>query len=348
MIACTSRFVLVLGSSAVAERTGVRSRTCRTAGTVACVHAHHHADAEASPAARRRALTFALVANAALFVGQLVAALLFGSLALLADSAHLATDVVALTLAMVALRLGARPASARTTYGWERAEVLAALFNAVLLVAASGWIVWEAVHRFSSPERIDGPGVAIVGAIGLLVNVASAVAIARVRGQNLNLRGAFLHLASDALGSFGVVVAGVTVVVTDAQWIDPAISLAITALVLAATWSLVRDATSVLLEQAPRGVDVNAIEAALRSEPEVEAVHHIHVWSLGAESAALSAHVVLHGEPSLHDAQLVGNRLRTMVQDRFGTAHATIELECHDCADTVHGAEPVDAPHSHR
>ena len=311
------------------------------------VHAHTPADAAATPAARRRALTFALAANAALFVGQLVAALAFGSLALLADSAHLATDVIALTLALVALRLASRPSSARASYGWGRAEVLAALGNAVLLVAASGWIVWEAVHRFSNPESINGTAVAIVGAVGLAVNGASAVAVARVRGGNLNLRGAFLHLASDALGSFGVIVAGVTVAITGADWIDPVISLAITALVLGSTWSLVRDATSVLLERTPRGVDVDAIEAALNAQSDVEAVHHIHVWSLGSESAALSAHVVLRGEPSLHDAQLVGNRLREEIQDRFRITHATIELECHDCADTVHESAPSPRPHSH-
>ena len=311
------------------------------------VHAHTPADAAATPAARRRALTFALTANAALFVGQLVAALAFGSLALLADSAHLATDVIALTLALVALRLASRPSSTRASYGWGRAEVLAALGNAVLLVAASGWIVWEAVHRFSNPESINGTAVAIVGAVGLAVNGTSAVAVARVRGGNLNLRGAFLHLASDALGSFGVIVAGVTVAITDADWIDPVISLAITALVLGSTWSLVRDATSVLLERTPRGVDVDAIEAALNAQSDVEAVHHIHVWSLGSESAALSAHVVLRGEPSLHDAQLVGNRLREEIQDRFRITHATIELECHDCADTVHESAPSPRPHSH-
>jgi cation diffusion facilitator family transporter len=343
---------VVLLSSA-AERiggAGTGPASHQPAGTVAAVTGHHHHPGPAattSPSARRRALALALGANAVLFVVQLVAALAFGSLALLADTAHLATDVVALSLAMVALMLSARPASGRTTYGWERAEVLAALINAVMLVAASGWIIWEAVHRFSSPETINGPAVAIVGGLGLLVNAGSAVAIARVSGQNLNLRGAFLHLASDAVGSLGVIVAGITVALTDATWIDPAISLAITALVLVATFSLVRDAASVLLERAPRGVDTTAIEAALGSQPEVEAVHHLHVWSLGSESAALSAHVVLQGEPSLHDAQLVGNRLRELVQERFGIEHATIELECHDCADTVHQSEPTATPHSH-
>ena len=312
-------------------------------------HHHQHSApnaASATPAARRRALLLALLANAALFVVQVVAAVAFGSLALLADSAHLATDVVALGLAFVALRLSTRPASARTTYGWERAEVLAALANAVLLVAASAWIVWEAIGRFSDPASVDGVGVAVVGALGLVVNAGSAWLVARVSGQNLNLRGAFLHLASDALGSLGVIVAGVVVAVTGATWIDPAISLAITALVLVATWSLVRDATSVLLEQAPRGMDADAIESTLLADPRIEAVHHLHLWSLGAETPALSAHVVLAGEPTLHAAQLVGNELRAALDAEHGIDHVTLELECHDCADQVHtigGAVPRDS-----
>jgi cobalt-zinc-cadmium efflux system protein len=314
------------------------------------VTGHHHdsgSTVTASPAARRRALTVALVANAALLIVELVTAVAFGSLALLADTAHLATDVFALGLSLVALIISARPASARTTYGWERAEVLAALVNAVLLVCASAWIIWEAIHRFSNPQDINGVGVATVGTIALLVNAGSAIVVGRVSGHNLNMRGAFLHLASDALGSFGVIVAGVVVATTDITWIDPAMSLAITALVLIAAWSLLRDATSVLLERAPRGIDVTVIEAALQDQPDVEAVHHLHVWSLGSERAALSVHVVLTGEPSLHDAQLVGNRLREMVERDFGIDHATMELECHDCADTVHGSGSAGAQHLH-
>jgi cobalt-zinc-cadmium efflux system protein len=310
---------------------------------------HHHAPSgtTASPAARRRALVLALVANGALLVVQIVAAVAFDSLALLADSAHLATDVVALGLALVALMLSTRPASSRTTYGWERAEVLAALLNAALLLAASAWIVWEAIGRFSDPAEVDGAGVAVIGVLGLVVNGVSAWLVARVSGHNLNLRGAFLHLASDALGSLGVVVAGVVIATTGSTWVDPAISLAITALVLVATWSLVRDATSVLLEQAPRGMDADAIEAALLTDPRVDAVHHLHLWSLGAETPALSAHVVLMGEPTLHAAQLVGNQLRATLGSDFGIDHVTLELECHDCADTVHTVAGVGPRDSH-
>ena len=144
-----------------------------------------------------------------------------------------------------------------------------------------------------------------------------------------------------------MIVAGVVVAITGSTWIDPAISLAITALVLVATVSLVRDATSVLLERAPRDVDTTAIQAAICATPDVEAVHHLHVWSLGSERAALSAHVVLVGDPSLHDAQIVGNRIHDLVNEQFGIGHATIELECHDCDDAVHHTEPPTETHHH-
>ena len=309
---------------------------------------HDHAGSSAtSPAARRRALTIAIGANGALLVVQLVAAVAFGSLALIADTVHLATDVVALLLALGAQILATRPASARTTYGWDRAEVLAGLINAFLLIAASVWIAVEAIGRFSDPHDVDGLGVAIVGGLGLAVNAGSALVVARATGSNLNLRGAFLHLAADAVGSLGVLVAGVLVFTSHADWADPAISLFITVLVLVAAWSLLRDATGVLLEQAPRGMDAAAIEAALVEVDDVQAVHHVHVWSLGSETPAISAHVVLRDEPSLHDAQLVGNQLRTLLVERFGLEHATLELECHDCAQSVHGSAAAVAPDSH-
>jgi cobalt-zinc-cadmium efflux system protein len=302
-------------------------------------HGHpHEMTAATSPEARRRALVVALGANGALLVVQLVAAIAAGSLALLADTAHLGADVVALVLALIGQHLAVRPATVRASYGWERAEVLAAAANSVLLTAVSAWVVWEAIQRFDHPQAVDGPVVAVVGGLGLVVNAGSALLIARATGANLNLRAAFWHLTSDALGSVGVIVAGVVITVSPgATWVDPTISLAITALVLVAAWSLLRDAVGVLLERAPRGIDPTELEDALRTEAGVEAVHHLHVWSLGSETPALSAHVVLNGEPSLHDAQLVGNQLRTMLAERFGVEHATLELECHDCADTAHG-----------
>jgi cobalt-zinc-cadmium efflux system protein len=305
-------------------------------------HQHNPIEEATSSRARRRALTIGLVANGGLFAVQIVAAIAFGSLALLADTAHLAADVVALTLAVIGQRLATRPATTRTTYGWERAEVLAALVNSLALTAISVWIVWEAIGRYTHPESVNGVGVAVVGAVGLAVNAGSAWIIGRASGANLNLRAAFWHLTSDALGSLGVMVSGVVITVwPSADWVDPTISIAITLLVLVAAWGLLRDATSVLLERAPRGMDVAVIEQALLGAEDVAAVHHVHVWSLGSETPALSAHVVLHDEPTLHDAQLVGNRLRTLLAERFGVEHATLELECHDCAEPAHRIGPA-------
>lgn len=283
-----------------------------------------------------RALQIALAANGAFFFVQLVAGIAFGSLALIADSAHMASDVVALALALLAQRLTNRPASNRNTYGMLRAEVLAAQANAVALVLVSGWVIYEAIQRFSHPEPVDGLGVVIVGLLGLAVNAGSAWVIARTSGTSLNLRGAFLHLAADAVGSLGVVIAGLIVMATGADWADPLISILISVLVLIAAWGLLRDATRVLLEGAPKGLDVAAVETALTTAEGVEAVHHLHVWSIGSETPALSAHVVLAGELTLHEAQARGDRLKHELADRFGIEHATLELECHTCDDEDH------------
>jgi cobalt-zinc-cadmium efflux system protein len=197
-------------------------------------------------------------------------------------------------------------------------------------------VVFEAVQRFSDPEPIDGLGVLVVGALGLAVNAGSAWVIARASGGSLNLRGAFLHLASDAAGSVGVVVAGAVVLATGADWVDPLVSILISVLVLFAAWQLLRDATRVLLEGVPKGLDVDAVEQALKGADGVEAVHHLHVWSIGSETPALSAHVVLAGELTLHQAQARGEQLKHELADRFGIEHATLELECHACDDDDH------------
>jgi len=313
---------------------------------VAHAHAHGHAtDGRGADAGRARALWIALVANGGFLVVQVVAGIAFGSLALIADSAHMASDVVALGVALVAQRLVHRPPSARHTYGMLRAEVVAAQANAAVLVGVSVWVLVEAVQRFGTPTDVDGLGILVVGVLGLAVNAGSAWVIGRVGGDNLNLRGAFLHLASDAAGSAGVVVAGIVIMATGADWVDPLVSILITLLVLAAAWQLLRDATRVLLEGTPKGIDVETVEGALAGAPGVDAVHHVHVWSIGSETPALSAHVVLGGEQTLHDAQLACDGLKQMLAERFGIEHATLELECHACADEGHEVDrPAGAP----
>jgi cobalt-zinc-cadmium efflux system protein len=288
--------------------------------------------------AQRRALWIALVANAGFVLVEAIGGLVFRSLALLADAAHMVSDVAGLGIALAAQSLLSRPASARHTYGLQRAEVLGAQANGVVLIAAAGWILYEATKRIGAPVEVAGGGLLAVALAGLSVNVASAVFLARARGRSLNMHGAFLHMALDALGSVGAAAAGLGVLLWDANWIDPLVSIAIGALVLWSAWGLLKDTTRVLMEGSPQGLHPEDVELALASDRSVEAVHHLHLWNLASDVPALSAHVVLGEETSLHDAQQEGDRLKDMLRERFGIEHATLELECHPCEPLPEGA----------
>ena len=243
------------------------------------------------------------------------------------------SDVVALALALGALALAQRPPTARHTYGFGRSEVIAAQVNGLLLLAGSGAIVIEALRRFGTPHTIDAAGVLIIGVAGLIVNLGSAAAVRPGAGGNLNLRAALWHLLSDALGSFAVIVAALGALVFGIEWLDPAASLLIAALVAVAALRLLRDATRVLLDAVPDDLDVDDVRRSLEAADGVEAVHHMHVWSLGTGQRALSAHIVLAGPLSLHAAQLRANDLKDLLTARFDISHATLEVECHTCVD---------------
>lgn len=276
-------------------------------------------------------LWIALVANAAFMVVEIVGGIAFNSLALLADSAHMATDVAGLAIALMAQALSERPATGRHTYGLQRAEVLGAQANGLLFVVTAAWIIVEALGRIGSPADVNGLGLLVVATAGLAVNFGSAIVLRRAQGHSLNMRGAVLHMAIDAAGSVGAIAAGVAVLVWGAEWVDPLVSIVIALLVVWSAWSLLRDTTRVLLEGAPAGLDVDAVSRALTDAPGVSAVHHLHVWSLASDVPALSAHVVLSDARDLHAAQIQGDALKLMLDDGFGIEHATLELECHDC-----------------
>jgi cobalt-zinc-cadmium efflux system protein len=292
-------------------------------------HAHDHPDVAQR---RTNALLFALVANALFLLVELVGGLVFGSLALVADAAHMVSDVVALGIALFAQLVARRPPTERHTYGFGRAEVLAAQVNGALLLVSAVAITIEAFRRFANPHDIDAGPVLLVGVAGLVVNAMSAIVIGRTAGGNLNLRAAMWHLGTDVLGSVAVIISAAGVLVADAEWLDPAASLVIAGLVLLGAWQVLRDSTLVLLEAAPAGIDVAVVRAALADEADVEAVHHVHVWSLASETPALSAHIVLRGDAwTLHDAQGRTEGLKAMLAERFGITHSTLEIECHEC-----------------
>ena len=286
---------------------------------------------------QRRALWISLAANAAFMVVELAGGFAFRSLALLADAAHMLSDVAGLGIALVAQRLLDRPATTRHSYGLQRAEVLGAQTNGLTLLVAAGWIVYEAVHRIGTPADVVGGGLLVVAAVGLAVNLGSAVLLARAQGQSLNMRGAFVHMAVDAAGSVAAITAGIAVVGWGAAWVDPVMSILIAALVVISAWSLLRDTAQVLLEGTPRGMDPAAVEAALIADADVETVHHLHLWNLASDVPALSAHVVLRGDLTLHQAQASGDRLKDVLGEEFGITHATLELECHPCQPSADG-----------
>jgi len=291
-------------------------------------HEHGHS---AVAAAQRRALWTALVLNGGFLIAEVVGGLVFDSLALLADAAHMLSDVAGLAIALVAQQLMLRAASYRHSFGMQRAEVLGAQANAVTLLAVAGYIVFEAVRRLDQPGDVRGLGVLVVATLGLAVNTGSALMLARAAGRSLNMRGAVIHMALDAAGSVAAMVAGAAIFLGGPDWIDPALSILIAGLVIWSGFGLLRQTTRVLLEAAPDDVDPAAVEAALLAEPDISGVHHLHLWTVSSELTALSGHIVLNGEPTLHAAQSRGDDLREMLATRFGIGHATLELECHTC-----------------
>ena len=287
--------------------------------------------------APRTAIVVAVVANSVLLVVQVVVGLSLGSLSLLADSLHNASDVVALLVALAGSALAVRPATARRTYGLARAEVLAALLNGSVLLALTAWVVVEAVSRLGHPSHVDPLPLGLVGLLGLVVNAGSAWYLARRGGSSLNVRAAFWHLAADALGSLGVVVAAVVIWATGAEWADPVASLLISVLVVVGVVQLLRETVGVLLEQVPPGIDPDVVVASLAAVDLVESVHHLHVWAIDSEHTALTAHLVLADGTDLHGAQTAADAAREVLYQQYGIDHATFEPECHDCGDVAHG-----------
>ena len=289
-------------------------------------HAEEHLPAERG-SQERRALLAALIANAVLLVIEAAGGLAFGSLVLMADAGHLLADVSALAVSVAAIGLARRRPTARHTFGFERAEVLAAQVNALLLVGVMAWIVPEAIRRLAAPPPVHAGGMLAVAATALAVNGASSVVLARAAGRSLNMRGAYLHLAVDAAGSLTAIAAAALILGWGLRSADPVASLITAALAAWAVFGLIHGTTHVLMEGAPRGLDAGEVEEALLGHPHVTGVHHLHLWSLASDVPALSAHVVLAGEPSIADAQRCAEALRMMLAERFAIVNVTLELE---------------------
>lgn len=306
-------------------------------------HDHAHGHAHDHTLSTRR-LTLALLVTAALMVAEVVGGLLSNSMALLADAGHMLTDVGALGLSLFVAWFSRQPATPRKTYGYLRWEILAALINGALLLLLSVWIAVEAVGRLRAPESVAGGLMLGVAVAGFCANALSAWLLHGGEGQSLNVRGAYLHVLSDLLGSVAVITAAVMVQVWGWTLADPIASLAVTLLIVRAAWRLVREAVDILLEGTPRDLDLEALRTAMRRVPGVSAVHDLHVWTLTSGVVALSAHAIA---PDVERHPRVLAALHEAV-GRFGIAHTTIQLEdeplaacCGEPADPPLSASPV-------
>ncbi|NMM25458.1 MAG: cation transporter [Phycicoccus sp.] len=289
-------------------------------------HAFEHGGDIARPG-QRRALGWALGVNIALLVAEVIGGIVLGSLALFADAAHLVSDVAGLGIALGALLLTARPVSARHSFGFARAEVMAAQVSALLLVAAGVWILIEAITRMSHPVPVQGAGLAAVATLGLVVNAGSAVVVHRAQGESLNMRASFVHLATDAAGSLAAIIAGLVILGWGWTRADSVASIATAVLVLWTGWGLLRESTHVLMEGTPRGLDPEAVIAAMADVEGVVGVHHLHLWNLASDVPAASAHIVLSGQPTLRQAQRTADDVRATLAEEFALTNITLELE---------------------
>ena len=296
-------------------------------------HGHGHSHDHGGRGANRRRLAWTLAIISGYMVAEVVGGLLSGSLALLADAGHMLSDAAALALALFALWIATRPATSTRTYGYYRTEILAALANGATLVAIAIYIFVEAYHRLGEPPEVQGGLMMGVALGGLGVNLIGLWILHGGRDESLNMRGAWLHLIADAMGSVGALIAGALIWMWGLNWADPVASVLIGLLVLASSWSLLKESVAVLMEGAPAHIDVDEVRNAIRSVDGVEAVHDLHVWTITSGMVALSAHVVTGPNPP----QALLGAVRKAVHDQFGIDHTTIQIEPEDFGDCGHG-----------
>ncbi len=287
-------------------------------------HAHNNSN--------MRRVTIALVLTGTFMVVEVVGGILSGSLALLADAGHMLTDTMALALAAVAFQVSKRPADTTLTYGYQRFQILAAFVNGLSLLFIVGWILYEAVNRFIAPQEVMGETMLIVAVAGLVVNIISFTVLHGGDKDNLNIRGAALHVAGDLLGSVAAIVAAVIIIYTGWMQIDPILSIAVAILILKSAWVLVKRSAHVLLEGAPEWLDIDTMREHLIGKiPEVASIHHVHVWGLTPQDLMLTMHVCVSTQPE-NPTDII-RRVKAQLREEYGIGHSTIEIEVDDCAD---------------
>lgn len=292
---------------------------------------HSHAIPESK---KETTLWIALGLTTTFLVAEAIAAVLLNSLALLADAAHMFTDAAALAIALAAVRIARRPADARRTYGYHRFEILAAAFNALLLFAVAIYILFEAYQRFRSPADVQTTGMLVVASLGLVINLISMRLLSSDKDTSLNIKGAYLEVWSDMLGSLGVIVAALVIRFTGWSWVDTLVAAGIGLWVLPRTWVLLKESLNILLEGTPEGLALEEVESAIGTVPGVTGVHDLHVWVLTSGKNSLTAHVVHASDASPPD---IVEKIKVLVAERFQVFHTTLQCELVACQHSADG-----------
>ncbi|MEO9467607.1 cation diffusion facilitator family transporter [Parasphingorhabdus sp.] len=292
-------------------------------------HSHHdrHGPHGHMPTDFSRAFAFGIALNIIYIIVEVTYGILAGSMALLADAGHNLSDVLGLAVAWAGAELSKRPPSKQFTYGFGGSSILAALLNGLLLLVACGAIAWEAIGRFSTQSDVASTTVIIVASIGIVINFATAMLFIRGQKEDINVRGAFLHMMADAGVSAGVVIGGVAIYFTGFNWIDPLVSLAIVALIFWSTWGLLSEAVRMSLAGVPRNVDAEAVLSALSALEGVETVHDLHIWPMSTSENAMTAHLVI---PGGHPGKGFLADVQDRMKEQFAIHHITIQIELED------------------
>lgn len=292
-------------------------------------HSGHSHDHTAGASSKMLAITLGL--TSAFLIAELIGSYIFNSLALLSDAAHMFTDSAALAIALAAVKIGQRPADDARTFGYRRFEILAAAFNALLLFAVAGYVLYEGIALFFQPAEVQSKGMLIVAAIGLVVNIIAMRLLSAGKEQSLNVKGAYLEVWADMLGSIGVIVGALVIMFTGWQWVDPVVAIAIGLWVLPRTWILLKDTAQILLEGTPRGVDIVQLRAAIAETEGVVGVHDLHVWSLTTNDHSLSVHIELAPKAGPDEVRIA---VADMLKAKYEIGHATIQVERDACEDS--------------
>ena len=274
--------------------------------------------------ADRKALLIAALLTGGFMVAEAVGGVITGSLALLADAGHMLSDSFSLFLALFAVSIAARPATAKRTFGYKRAEILAALVNGVLLVLVSLWVVYEAIGRLDDPVEVMGGGMMAIAVLGLIINVVAFLVLWKGGGESLNVRAALRHVLGDLLGSVGVIIAAGVILLTGWEPIDPIVSILISILIVASAWSVLKESVDVLLEAAPKGIDTQEVGMAMAGVAGVEQIHDLHIWQITSGFPSLSAHVLVGADLDCHRIRL---ELDSLLKEQFEIEHSTLQLE---------------------